>query len=73
MVMKRQFIIFFHFRSVYAFQYQPDELYCDGQNYQTFDLAQSTLTYEIPVVNQKFGDNLTNPTTYVELKVVNGW
>ena len=51
-----------------TFQYQPDELYnCEGQSY---DLGESTLTYEIPVVHQEFGDNSTNTTTFVELQVV---
>ena len=51
-----------------TFQYQPDELYnCGGQSY---DLGESTLTYEIPVVHQEFGDNSTNTTTFVELQVV---
>ena len=51
-----------------TFQYQPDELYnCEEQSY---DLGESTLTYEIPVVHQEFGDNSTNTTTFVELQVV---
>ena len=33
-------------------------------------MGESTLTYEIPVVHQEFGDNSTNTTTFVELQVV---
>ena len=33
-------------------------------------MGEPTLTYEIPVVHQEFGDNSTNTTTFVELQVV---
>ena len=55
-----------------TFQYQPETLYCDSQNYQTLDMGQSSMTYEIPVVQQDFGENSTNTTTFVQLQVVQG-
>ena len=51
-----------------TFQYQPDSLYCGDQSFQNIDLSQTTITYEIPVVEQEFSD----PSSFVQLQVLQG-
>ena len=69
---RKRFVKLFHYSDTeyVTFQYQPETLYCDSQNYPSLDLGQSSMTYEIPVVQQDFGDNSTNTTTFVQLQVV---